>query len=229
MFAVKSNYRICSAPDAIEVYYYVADGKCFFSNAELYCAGVNLTSLTNIWFDEFDNYHTCFISLDHLRDVYQKFPAYFPEKDYKFWGDALQFDTSNIIKEVVDAQIFCKKFFGLNLPEQWDKLDVEPIINNLHIRLVDWIQSCVDSLRILATNVDERAKANKVRDAAYKLDKFRSSPKPTAPTKELTLKEHIDAIAIQTNVDRDKLIQAILGLREDDFDQKQQDLKRLLQ
>lgn len=230
MYVVKTNHCI-NVPNGKLVYFYVADGQCFVSNNELHFVGVDLTLLPQTWFDEFDNFPlSYFISLDRLRDVYQQVLGYFPEKHYKFWGDALNSDTSNIIKEVVDSQVFCKKFFGLNLPEQWNKLDVEPIINNLHIRLVDWIRSCVDSLRILATNDTERAKADKVRDAAYKLDKFRDfhTPKPTTPTKELTLKELIDAIANQTNIDRDKLIQAIRNVYDDDFKQKQQELKRLL-
>lgn len=208
MFAVKSIYSI-KTPDGNDIPFYVAGDKLFFNNEdidrELY--SVIYSGLVS---GEFDNYGGYFTNVDKLRDFFCREPERFAHRE--FWSEIFaNTDSSKVIAEVRDAQKFIKDFTLMDLPDDWTRLNVDAIIDTLPIRTSDWIEKCYKSLRILATNDEQRNAARRVYDEAWKILKARK--KDATADKRPTVHETLTKFGLTD----DDLIHAVLDAHETKF------------
>ena len=222
MFAVKSTYSI-KTPNGNDIPFYVADGELFFDEADLSLEVFStFYGILKSWY--FTNYRVtdCFVKQIDLFNLFKKNPQKFAHHD--FWREVFNQDYSKVIAEVTDAQHFVKKCFELDLPEEWSLLKVDWVIDTLPSRTSDWIEKCHNSLRILATNDEQKQLARRVYDEAWKILKAREKA-DKRPTVHDTLAKF--------GLTDDDLIHATLDAHKAKFDKQhgelESELRRLLE
>ena len=204
MFAVKSAYSIGDAPDKT-IPLYVANNEIYFARTDI--ADEVYGSLFGILsFKSFENYDGDFANFIDVRDLFLEKPERFMQ--FRFWLNTFSHQNfHNVIAEVTDAQHFVKEYFRLDLPQDWCRLNVDAIIDDLSTRSSDWIEKCYKSLQILATNDEQKKLARCVYDEAWKI--IRAREKDNRPTLHDTL--------VKFGLSNDDLIQALLERHETKF------------
>ena len=211
VFAVKSDYCIQPARD-ITIPFYVAEGNIFFKRTDI--ADTIYGSLFGVLvFSCFENYDGDFVNFIECRNFFLEQPQRFMNRD--FWRDIFNQDYSKVIAEVRDAQHFVKEYFRLDLPEEWHRLKVDAVIANLPVKATEWIEKCHNSLRILATNDEQRKDACRVYDKAWEILKARE--KDATADKRPTVHETLAKFGLTD----DDLIQAVLDVHETKFAKQQ--------
>lgn len=215
MFAVKSTYCIQPSRD-ITIPFYVADNSIFFNRGDLQVSDINTELFPDYYFVNFENYKGEFISLVNLKEAvsFNSPRCFYQNND--FWIHFVYHnDTKKVIAEVRDAKHFVKDFTLMDLPDDWTRLNVDAIIDTLPIHSDVWIEKCHNSLRILATNDEQKQLARRVYDEAWKILKAREKAKNAdkRPTVHDTLAKF--------GLTDDEFIQAVLGVHETKFANEQ--------
>lgn len=213
MFAVKSTHSI-KTPDGNDIPFYVADGELFFKETDLSLEVFgSFYGILKSWY--FTNYQVTdnFVKQIDLSNLFKNNPQKFAHRD--FWREVFNQDYSKVIAEVLDAQKFAKKCFELDLPEEWSRLKVDWVINTLPGRTSDWIEKCHNSLRILATNNEQRKDARRVYDEAWEILKERE--KAANANKRPTVHD----VLAKFGLTDDDLIHAALNFHENKFASEQ--------
>lgn len=223
MFAVKSKYSI-KIPDGTNIHFYVAGNNIFFNSADLECTDIKAALFPAYYFVEFENYKGRFIRLDYLKDGVLNYAAICFYKNEAFWVHFVNHnDTAKVIAEVQDAQDFCQKYFLLVFPDEWHLLNVDDVIDTLHIRTSGWVEKCHNSLRILATNDEQKQIARRVYDKAWQILKERKKDE-NRPT--------VHEVLAKFGLTDDDLINAVLERHQNKFREQrgelEAELRRLL-
>lgn len=209
MFAVKSTYSI-KTPDGNDIPFYVADGELFFDEADLSMEVFDsFYGILKSWY--FTNYQVTdyFVKQIDLSNLFKNNPQKFAHHD--FWREVFNQDYSKVIAEVRDAQNFLEDFACINLPRDWERINVDFILDDLHTRTSDWIKKCYKSLQILATNDEQRKLACRVYDKAWEILKARE--KAATADKRPTVHDTLAKFGLTD----DDLIQAVLNVHENKF------------
>lgn len=210
MFAVKSTYSI-KTPDGNVIPFYVAGDSVYFKDTDI--ANEIYGSIFAVFAtDVFDNYDGYFVKASRIHSKLYGDPNRF--KNLTFWREVFNQDYSKVVAEV-RAQNFLQDFAYIDLPREWDRLNVDFLLNDLHTRASDWIEKCYKSLQILATNDKQKEDARRVFDEAWGILKARE--KDATAVNRPTVHETLTKFGLTD----DDLIHAILDVHETKFANEQ--------